>query len=81
MYLGDPLTKVRKEQRAVKFYAYIKKFFKKEDRFSSLSELQIEFGYSYSMTYKTLLHLEEQGKVERRESEHTNRTHWRFPRK
>jgi DNA-binding MarR family transcriptional regulator len=81
MYLGDPLTKVRKEQRAVKFYAYIKKFFKKEDRFPSLSELQIEFGYSYSMTYKTLLHLEEQGKVERRESEHTNRTHWRFPRK
>lgn len=81
MYIEDPLTKVRREKRGKQFYAYIEKFFKKEDRFPSISELQAEFGHSYSMTYKTLLHLEKSKKIERRESQHTNRTHWRFSRK
>lgn len=81
MNVVNPKTKIRKAKRGEKFFAYLVKFFKEEDRFPTINELRVEFEYSYTMTYKTLLHLEEIGKIERRESELTNRAYWRFSRK
>lgn len=81
MFKRKPADIKARDEMSKKFYKYIVKFFKEEDRFPSLSELQAEFGNSYTMTYKIVCDLEKSGKLERRDSETTNRVHWRFKRK
>lgn len=67
-------------KRSEKFLEYMKSFFKEEDRLPSLTELSTRFGTSYTAAYRTMRYLEKTKVVECRESDITNRRHYRFAR-